>query len=281
MNTRDVAVLLCATALAALSGCDGDTSPAGAGAGGSSGTTTTTTTTTGGGGGSAATGPTLGSFAKSACKKEPQAKSGSWTLGGEPASYAGLECVRWAPIDGGFQIFLRNFDGPCGAEWEGSVKALASATELRVANPKCLLANCGSCIYDFTFDVKMTAAQGGDAFDLVMDTCPGQQDAKTVKVTLPLATQASGEICRYADYGALGWEAMALGTCGKAYMPCREDGGMGMCPLGDGGAACDDGLTCEAGATADARVCQKACTKDDECEATMTCQTGFCRPAGF
>lgn len=276
MNTRDAAVLLCATAMAALSGCDGDTTPIGAGAGGSAGTTTTTT----GGGGAAATGATLASFDKSACKKEAQTKAGPSPLGAEPEAYAGLQCVRWNAIDGGFQVFLRNFDGPCGAEWDGAVKALASATELRVANPKCMIASCGSCIYDFTFDVKMTPAQGGDAFELVMDPCPGQQDATTVKITLPLATQPSGEICRYANYGALGWEAMALGTCGKAYMPCRGEA-MGMCQAEDGGAPCDEGLACEAAATAEARVCQQACTKDLECLATMTCQGGFCRPAGF
>ena len=264
MLERIAPVLFCAITLAALSACDGDTSPAGSGAGGST------------------SGPALGAFHKSACKKESQTASAASPLSGaESASYEGLQCVRWSPIDGGFSVFLRNFDGACGAEWEGRVTALASATELRVVNPKCLLAKCGTCMYDFTFDVKMAAKAGGDAFDLVLDPCPGQQDAKTVSVTLPLATEPSGELCRYASASALGWQAMSLGTCGKAYMPCREAGMSGMCPPADGGASCDDGLTCAAGASADARVCHATCAKDVDCEPAglMACDAGLCRPS--
>ena len=279
MIARIAAMLFCATTAAALSGCSSDPTPAN-GSGGGSGTTTTTT---GGAGGGAVTGPTLAAFQKSACKKEAQTQSGTPGEAAQALSadevYAGLECVSWSPIEGGFRVLLRNVDSVCGAEWAGEVNQVGGGVELRLVNPKCQMANCGSCIYDFTFDVKMKAAAGGDEVSIVLDTCPGQQPAQTEKVTLPLGAAPTGELCRYADASSLGWQAMSLGTCGKAYMPCREANG--MCLAADGGAACDDGLTCADGASAAGGVCHAPCKVDGDCAPTgvMKCDAGLCRPA--
>jgi hypothetical protein len=239
------------------------------------------------GSGGTTTGP-LVSFEGSACKKEA-AKAAAATAGEARQAlaandvYAGLQCVRWSPIDGGFRVLLLNFEGACGAEWSGRATQNGAALELRLVNPDCRIAACGWCIYDWSFDVKMTAAAGGTDVAIVVDPCPGQQTATSQSVHLPLASTPSGELCRYANPNALGWQAMSLGTCGAAYMPCRE--GTGMCPLGDGGSPCDDGLTCAKGATGDAaasgNVCHAACAASADClpAGVMTCDAGLCRPA--
>lgn len=241
---------------------------------------------TGAGGGSpTSTGPGLAAFQTSACKKESQTKAGT---PGEAAQalaaedvYAGLKCVRWATIDGGFRVSLLNFEGACGAKWQGKVTEVGAALELQMVNPECQIAACGWCIYDFSFDVRMTAGASGNDFSLVMDPCPGQQTPTTQAVHLPLGAEASGELCRYANADALGWQAESLGTCGRAYMACRGQSASGMCPANDGGAPCDSGLTCADGASATGRVCHATCKVDGDCvpASAMKCDAGLCRPA--
>ncbi len=229
---------------------------------------------------SLSSGPSLSAFDGSPCKKESTVRSGSvqQALSADDV-YAGLQCVRWAPVDGGFRVVLLNFEGACGAEWTGQVGANDGAVALRLVNPLCLVAACGWCIYDWTFDVRMGASPGGNAFDIVVDTCPGTQQPESESVVLPLDTQPTGELCRYANANALGWQAMALDTCGAAYMPCREE--PGMCGTSAGAAPCDADLVCADGADAAAHVCQSACAADSDCtpKGVMKCEASVCRPA--
>lgn len=218
-------------------------------------------------------GGSLVSFAGSACKKE-----GNSALTAEDA-YAGLQCVRWKTLESGtVKIDLLNFEGACGAEWKGQAKEVDAGLELRLVNPSCLLAACGSCMYDWAFEVKAKA--GADLpLSLVTDPCPGEQPEEKVTATLPLSSAADGELCRYASHGGLGWQASALGTCGKAYMPCRSGGG--MCDNSGGLPECETGLTCADGASATEKVCHATCTGDGDClpAGTMKCDGGLCRPA--
>lgn len=216
----------------------------------------------------------LVSFKGSACKKEGTA--GALTA---DEAYAGLQCIRWKSDNAGVvKIDLLNFEGACGAEWKGEAKTVDGGLELRSVNPGCLLAACGSCIYDWSFEVK-ASTEADLPLSIVTDPCPGEQTPTTVTATLPLSTLDEGELCRYADHGALGWQASSLGTCGKAYMPCKTTDG--MCQGATGEAPCDTGLTCADGAKAGDQVCHAPCTGDAECAPAgiMSCQNGFCRPA--
>lgn len=224
--------------------------------------------------GSSSGGGNLVSFKGSACKKD--SAGGALTV---EEAQAGLQCIRWKPgASGAIAIELVNFAGACGAQWKGQSKEVDGGVELRVVNPECLLAACGVCIYDWSFEVKATA--GADLpLSVVTDPCPDEQPPTTVSTTLPLSTLEQGELCRYADHGALGWQASSLGTCGKPYMPCKTTNGMCQGPSGD--PPCDTGLTCADGAKAGEQVCHAPCTGDAECvpAGTLTCQDGLCRPA--
>lgn len=223
---------------------------------------------------SSAGGGTLVGFTGSKCKKE----SGGSALTAAEA-HAGLECVRWKPSGEGLQIDLSNFEGACGASWQGVAKQSEKGLELRATNPSCLLAACGSCMYDWSFQVKVDTTSDL-ALDLVTDPCPGQQTPETESLTLPLSKSAEGELCHYASYGGLSWQAGALGQCGQAFMPCQKAGG--MC---DGtGAPCQAGLECAPGASATEEVCHPTCTTDTDCALSgiLSCKAGLCEaPTSF
>lgn len=269
--------LLVSTAIIAsalLMSCGDEGGGGSSGSGGAAGT--------GGGAsgtGGAPTGPSMAAFEGSGCKKESSTTSGTIAQPlTEDDVYAGLQCVKWDTIDGGFRIGLTNFEGACGAEWQGQVATQGQDVELRLVNPDCMIAACGSCIYDWTFDVRMSASEGGDTFSLVVDPCPGEQAPDVESVQLPLATEPSGELCRYADAHALGWQASALDTCGAAYMPCRE--ASGMCGMGSTAEPCDPDLVCTEGTTEGVGICHAACQTDADCvpETQMKCDGTVCRP---
>lgn len=223
---------------------------------------------------SSSSGGSLLSFKGSACKKEGNAGA----LTAEEA-YGGLQCVRWKTVDADtLKIDLLNFEGACGAQWKGQAKDIDGGLELRLANPGCLLAACGSCIYDWSFEVK--AKSGADLpLSIVTDPCPGEQTPETNTATVPLGASAEGELCRYAEFGALGWQASSLATCGKPYMPCRT--GSGMCAPNGSEPECESGLTCADGAVAGEKVCHATCTGDGDCAlpGIMKCEGGLCKPA--
>lgn len=214
---------------------------------------------------------TLAAFQGSVCKKE---SVGALTA---EEAYAGLQCIRWkAGAEGTLHVDLVNFEGACGAQWKGEASKTEAGLELRATNPGCLLAACGWCIYDWTFDVQVDT--GADVpLSIVTDPCPGEQTPETDTLTLPLASLPAGELCRYANYDALGWQAAAVSACGKAFMPCRSQNG--MCQLEAGGTPCEAGLSCATGAGND--VCHATCTGDADCAlpGVLTCQSGLCRPA--
>jgi hypothetical protein len=215
----------------------------------------------------------LVAFQSSACKKEALS---SQALTAQEAE-AGLKCIRWQPLDGGtLRLELINFEGACGAHWTGRVEKSESGLELWAANPSCMIAACGWCIYDWAFDIE--GVTGTDlSVSIITDPCPGEQTPDQVTATLPLSKSPAGELCRYAHHGALSWQASALGTCGQAYMPCRSADG--MCALGTASTACEGGLVCGDAGEVGQQVCHAPCTGDCGPTGSLSCQNGLCRPA--
>lgn len=230
-------------------------------------------------------------FSNSGCKKETLAHAlrtaqaeavvgdaGVLDYGDE---VAGLKCVAWQ-VTGQDQLKLSliNFDDACGAKWQGSTHVdAAGALTLSVSNPNCNIAKCGTCIYDWTFEVPGVSTKADLSLSMRVDTCPGQQDVKTANVQLPLSTQQNGIVCNYASFNGLGWQAMALHTCGQLGMPCQNTS---MCqsnpPATELG--CESGLSCIDNGTASQMICAKPCTVDADCgiSGAQSCQANFCRP---
>ena len=230
-------------------------------------------------------GDNLVTFSGSACKKENTTSSTQQalltTLPSE--NFAGLKCIVWKRVEPDrLQVDLVNFEGACGAKWKG--EALLDGTgglALRVTNPGCLVASCGWCIYDWSFEVSGVSGQTDMPLSITRDTCPGQQPSETAQASVPLATQAQGVLCRPANWSALGWQAMATSTCGTAGMPCL---GTMVCPTGASTSTpqtCATGLTCADNGNPSELVCLRPCAADADCAASgiLSCQAGLCRPA--
>jgi hypothetical protein len=240
--------------------------------------------------------PTLTRFVGSGCKKETPAAASAQSVhrsGGDTARVSqaldvgalagetvGLRCVAWETVaPDTLSVALINFDGACGAQWKGAAKFDAQGLTLGLVNPLCMIAACGTCIYDWTFDVHLATPSAPLPVAIQIDTCPGTQPIQTTTVSLPVDTAPSGIVCNYAEFGALGWQAMALGTCGTVGMPCN---GTSMCSSSVTPPAppCTAGLTCTAGQSADKTICAKPCTVEADCgtSGAQTCTAGLCRP---
>jgi len=238
--------------------------------------------------------PTLSGFVGGACKKEAptspsmqsaqysRAEIGSVSQGLDVTALAGetegLKCVAWettAPDT--LSVALINFDGACGAQWTGSAKGDAHGLTLGLTNPQCMIAACGICIYDWTFELRLAKPTAPLPVTVQIDTCPGTQPVASQTLTVPADTTPKGIVCKYASFDALGWQAMALGTCGAVGMPCNGAGG--MCPA-SATSPCNAGLTCTDGEAAGKTICAKSCTVEADCgtSGAQTCTGGLCRP---
>ncbi len=237
-----------------------------------------------------ASGKPLVAFGNSGCKKEVLASTSSKLSSFSPvdagptayeAEVEGLKCVAWEMSGTDrVKINLINFEEACGAQWEGTAKLDDSGQlQLGLVNPQCLIALCGWCIYDWSFDVAGVRGFSHLPVTITIDTCPGQQELKTSSVDLPLDTQQSGIKCRYANFFALGWQAMSLGTCGAVGMPCE---GTSMCSSLDASATktCQSDLVCTNNGDTTQEICAKPCANDADCGSAgvLSCQSGLCRP---
>jgi hypothetical protein len=211
-------------------------------------------------------------FASSPCKRET-AMSGQQPL--SVASEAeGLQCVSWELTESGTLLLrLLNFDAGCGAEWSGRAElADDGAIELAVDNPSCRVASCGTCLYDFDFELADVDTTADLPLRAALKMCPSDDTTYGADVTLPLADSPSGSLCRPIARGPLGWYAITTSRCGAYNMPCGADC---MGPSG-----CDDGLTCVAIDGADDYRCLEVCSADADCSSPLTsCQSETCRPA--
>lgn len=233
-----------------------------------------------------AAGPST-TFASSACKKDIAAKSAMARIYGlmvidDQSGLDGLSCVAWQRVGAGeVKIDLYNFEGACGATWSGDAAVAADGTlELHVDNPSCMVANCGKCLYDWSFDAGAAIpANQVTPVVIAVDTCKGQQ--QVAQLSSRLGAKDTGMACSFADYGALNWQAMAAGTCGKAGMPC-----VGSLLCGSGSftstGTCDGGLVCDSSDAVNEPRCLVPCTTTADCPRAdvWSCQSGLCRPAG-
>ena len=227
------------------------------------------------------------SFSSSACKKDLASKSAmarirSLLVIQSEADLDGLRCVAWQRVGADeLKIDLYNFDSTCGATWSGDAAVAADGTlELHIDNPGCMVAYCGKCLYDWSFDAQATlSANQATPIVIAVDTCKGQQ--QTVELSATLGAEDAGISCTFADYGALTWQASTVGTCGKAGMPC-----VGSLLCGSGSCTstgtCDSGLVCDSSAAVNEPRCLVPCTSTADCPRpdVWSCQSGLCRPAG-
>lgn len=193
----------------------------------------------------------------------------------------GLKCFAWETSDSGqLKLDLHNFESACGAKWSGTaVSAESGSLALAVENPECAIARCGTCIYDWSFDVSGIDRTKPLDVTFTIDVCPGEQDVKAYTVRLPLDERNTGILCNYANFNALGWQAAALSECGTLGMPCD---GTSMCTgtASSMDPTCLDDSVCSDNGNPDERVCVKSCTNNEDCGShdVLTCKEGLCRP---
>jgi hypothetical protein len=226
----------------------------------------------------------LVSFVGSPCKKEASAAApvGSTqqalVTSVDGQALVGLKCIAWeATGTDGLKVDLVNFEGACGAQWSGSSTVDANGSlALRLENPGCRVASCGWCIYDWSFEVRGVGSSSALPVSITIDTCPGQQAVETYQATLPVSSSPEGLLCRYANWDALGWQAMATNACGSLHMPCV---GTSMCSSTVTTLSCNAGLVCDTNGTADQFVCLAPCTVEADCPGagTLSCESGLCR----
>jgi hypothetical protein len=238
--------------------------------------------------GSAASSP-LKSFSDSGCKKEKQnSGSGSGATAAQAivsvdygAETAGLQCFAWETVGSDrLKIDLYNFDSVCGAKWQGRAEiGSTGALQLSLVNPGCNISKCGSCIYDWSFEVEGVDTSRPVPINVAIDTCPGERDIQTTPATLPVDVIPSGILCNYANWSALGWQAEALHQCGTANMPCS---GTSMCQSGltSTDPSCQGDLVVTDNGDAVQTICVKSCAVDEDCGTlgVYACIDGLCRP---
>lgn len=225
-------------------------------------------------------------FTASACKSDTLAASTKARIRGlkvidDETGLEGLRCVAWQRVSPAeVKLDLFNFDAGCASDWTGAGSVAPDGT-LALNVDTCQLSKCGTCLYDWSFDVHaQVAAAQPVALKLTLSTCGEQQaDATTTAVIGP---EPSGIRCALASYGAVNWLASAMKTCGSAGMPC-----VGSLLCGSGAfsstGTCTQGLVCDNGGTPDQPVCLHPCTTVADCPRAdvYACQAGLCRPTGL
>jgi len=236
------------------------------------------TESTGSGGDSSGEDP-LVSFEDSGCKSGQHDDAGPATRPrGDTSAYDGLQCFVWETLeDDTLAITLTNFHDSCGVPWAGSVAVDdTGVVELQVTNEICAEADCGWCIYDWSFELRGMTPADELAVRAERAGCPGDPFETVAEITLPIGDAAAGARCRYANWDALGQHAGEAGLCGHELMPCTSAEAQGWCWTDQQVPPCVDDLECDA----DTDLCHQPCTIDDDCPlpGTLSCQTDLCRP---
>jgi hypothetical protein len=228
-------------------------------------------------------GSALLDFANSGCKRERAenlASEGVVARTGQPwvstqyaAETSGLKCIAWeAGAPGRLTVDLTNFEEACGAEWQGSAGYdPRTGLTLALTNPDCRIAKCGSCVYDWSFDVAVPDGSGPIPLRISIDRCPGEQEITSYTASLPTA-RPSGILCRSANWYALEQQCSELGDCGTLGMPCGTTVDMDV--------SCTAGLECVNASGSSDTVCIEPCGSDADCGTTgaLSCEDGVCRP---
>lgn len=218
--------------------------------------------------------PPLIDFDESGCKshqyeKELRSQSLETTSAFENPLYDGLTCFVWQRLEAGsLRVQITNYADSCGADlsWTPEARVVDGELQLALMDTRCIVAGCGSCVYDLSYDVRVDTTSDL-AVSLEHEGCGA---TRKLTARLPLATQEAGSSCVYADHGALFWHAGTTGSLGKRHMPCVTS------PKDGPSQQCDDGLVCSA-PSPERPICLARCTSDAECDALTRCSDGVCQ----
>jgi hypothetical protein len=211
---------------------------------------------------------TVSDFSSSSCKnRAPSAGQQALTVASDAD---GLQCVEWATTEAGLRLKLLNFPEGCADEYFGAATVTATgALELSVYKDVCAVAACGSCVFDFEYELAGVPRDKPLPLRIGHAICPTEATIFSDELTLPIDERESGIVCRYLDSGALAWYAPSRGTCGQRNMPCGD--------CDQDGTTCAAELQCTAIADRDSR-CLTSCSSDDDCLRGLTsCRDGVCQ----
>ena len=202
----------------------------------------------------------------------------------EAAPYSGLTCFSWDATGATLKIDCLNFGGGCSIKWQGDAVAAGGNTVTLYASHEpedlggtigtaCANATCGSCIYDWSYEVKGIDAAKDSPLTLIEGgSCASR--IETYTASLPLATKKKGALCRYTDYGLLVW---GLQNSGTLHNPCgiTAEEQTHISP-------CVEGLVCtKMGVqySQDVDICLKPCSADADCplDGLLKCDAGLCK----
>jgi hypothetical protein len=215
----------------------------------------------------------LKDFSSSACKNNQQDPQPQALIRASDAE--GLTCVEWERGEGDtLDLKLYNFSEPCGDGYLGKAAFASDGTlEVSVYKDTCQVAKCGSCVFDFHYQLENVSAGAPLSLRIGSAVCETQPTTYADELTLPIDAQETGVVCRALDASALGWYARGRDACGSVNMPCGS-----TCDGADQ-TTCGDGLSCTELAQNDSR-CLANCEADDDCAAGLTsCVDGVCRAA--
>lgn len=212
----------------------------------------------------------LRDFSSSGCKNEEQAPQPQALVRESDAD--GLTCVEWQRGAGGdLDLQLYNFSAACGDEYLGKAGFTSDGTlEVSVYRDTCQVAKCGSCLFDFHYQLQSVSADAPLSVRIGAAVCESQPTTFSDELTLPIDAQESGIACRALESAALAWYARGRGACGNVNMPCGAS-----CEGAD--RTCGEGLSCTELAPSDSR-CLVDCESDEDCPSGLTrCLDGVCR----
>jgi hypothetical protein len=223
-------------------------------------------------------------FAGSECKSHlympPSPGPALYTME-QSEPYQGLQCVSWELDETGtFSVDLINFNGACGAQYVGDYRnGDAGELNLMVNNPGCMIANCGYCVYDWSFEVEEVAATNL-TINVLENACPEEKDYNVDTYTFEISeaelATGAGIACEYRDIGIF-----ESPTCGTLHQPCNllaSDTGANDDICGVADTRCDAGYICVETEAMKQPTCVAECTEDEDCplQPLLTCDNGRC-----
>ncbi len=213
---------------------------------------------------------TLKGFTASSCKSRPPEPGQQALVRASDAE--GLQCIEWSHDAGGsLTLRLLNFPEPCGDQYLGAASVTkAGELELSVYKDGCEVFRCGTCVFDFDFQLSSIDTSGPLGLRTGSAICKSEPVTWDDAVTLAVDQAESGVMCRYLERNAVEQYGRGRGSCGQRNMPCGDCAGLDT-------QTCGAGLTCTQIGDADSR-CLAACTSDDDCAGGLTtCQDGLCQ----
>jgi len=217
----------------------------------------------------------LKSFSSSACKTKGLGEGQQALVRESDAD--GLTCVEWTRQPGGaLELQLYNIAEPCGEYLGTAATGTDGSVELTVYKDTCDVFRCGTCVFDFHYELNNVPADEPLRLRIGSAVCESKPTTVTDELVLPIDSQDTGILCRSQDRSGLEAVARSRGSCGAANMPCGQP-----CDSADR-ETCGAGLTCTELAPSDSR-CLTDCEADADCSSGLTtCSNGVCQaPASW